>query len=149
MTTTKPDSLSDGEGGHTGGMDPANLDGEPSEAWVEQFEAASGMCWDCGVELATGGHAAGCRYSPPRWVPAQQDAAYIAEVEAHRRLIAAAPDLLEALKGIIDDAGSAFIYSRLIHGNVDDEDALKALQNDMAARINKARAAIAKAEAAS
>lgn len=130
---TKPDSLSDGEGGNTGGMDPANFDGEPSEAWVEQFEAASGMCWDCGVELATGGHAAGCRYAPPRWVPAQQDAAYIAEVEAHRRLISAAPDLLEALKGLL--------------ASIDEMDPEQAHVSTVAyARAHEARA---KAEAAS
>jgi hypothetical protein len=113
--TTKPDSLSDGEGGHTPGP------------WIHETEDAWGTVWaDKPVARVIGDSA---------------------EAEANARLIASAPDLLEALKGIIDDAGSAFIYSRLIHGNVDDEDALKALQNDMAARINKARAAIAKAEA--
>jgi hypothetical protein len=106
--TTKPDSLSDGEGGHTPGP------------WIHETEDAWGTVWaDKPVARVIGDSA---------------------EAEANARLIASAPDLLEALKGLLElpEAKSA----------------LAVLDRGIGTKtINRAwldaRAAVAKAEAAS
>jgi hypothetical protein len=102
--TTKPDSLSDGEGGHTPGP------------WIHETEDAWGTVWaDKPVARVIGDSA---------------------EAEANARLIASAPDLLEALKAL--DA---------VLGDTPMPDC--ATMNRLIAASSRARAAIAKAEAAS
>jgi hypothetical protein len=122
MTTTKPDSLSDGEGGHTPGPwkigrygDVCHGDGE----WT-------------GVPFVYGIAEGQTNHADP-------------EVIANTRLIASAPDLLEALKEtwrVLDAAGLLNLSNGVQLG-----------QTSWYVKANDAReqsrAAIAKAEAAS
>jgi hypothetical protein len=107
---TKPDSLSDGEGGHTPG--PWEIAGPNGYGDIDGHRVRDPRGYILAVAIG----------DVPELSP-----------EANARLIASAPDLLEALK-------STTMLVRLKYGNLD---------ADVNAIMDAALAAIAKAEAAS
>jgi hypothetical protein len=138
MTTTKPDSLSDGEGGHTPGP------------WV--LEQSEQFPFDLIVRDAAGteilrerlwAHASGQKTASEamdgvgfRGAERDEVRVVLARQMADLRLAASAPDLLEALKGLVEEVCDYATINKL--GDPEQKH-----------NVKLARAAIAKAEAAS